>query len=208
MRTTRTAIAALATAGALLAGGGAALAGEGPGQGSDKGSRCQRIVEGIAAKQGITVTALEAKLKQRALERINAALAADRITQDQANTLEAKVDAWKLCSGGGAKVRHATRLHAVALGSMIAGAVDYLDITRAQLREDLRTGKSLADIATAKGKSVPELKARMLEKITAKLNKAFSDGKLTAERRGALLDRYGKLADRLIAMTFKKPSST
>ena len=203
MRTTRTAIAALATAGALLAGGGAALAGEGPGQGSDKGSRCQRIAEGIAAKQGVTVAELEAKLKQLALERINAALAAGRITQDQAGKLKAKVDVWKLCSGGLAKVRHAKRLHVVAVGSMIAGAIDYLDITPQKLREDLRAGKSLADIATAEGKTVSGLKSRMLEKITARLNKAFADGKLTAEQRDALLQRYGKLADRLIAKTFK-----
>ena len=68
-------------------------------------------------------------------------------------------------------------------------------------------GKSLGEIAKAKGKSVSGLKTAMLAKIKARLDKAVADDKLTDERRDALMERYGKLADRLIAKTHKPKSS-
>ena len=212
MRLTGIAIATLVAAGALLAGGGVAVAGEGHGQGTaSNGDRCLRFVARIAERQGISVAELEAKWKQKAIAGINAARAADRITEDQAKKLKARVGAWKLCDGSlrkaGAKARQAARLHAAAVGSMIAGAVDYLDVTRQELRTAWRAGKSLGDIAEAKGKSVAGLKTAMLAKIKARLDKAATDDKLSDERRDALLEGYGKLADRLIDKAFKPPSS-
>jgi hypothetical protein len=208
MKLTGIAIATLVAAGALLAGSGVALAGQSQGQGTAAGGdRCQRFVARIAERQGISVAQLEAKWKQKAIERIDAARAAGRLTADQATRLKARIADWKFCDGSlrkaGAKARQAARLHAVAVGSMIAGAIDYVDITRKELFAEWRSGKSLGNIATAQGKSVSGLKTAMLAKITARLDKAVTDDKLTDERRDALLERYGKLADRLIAKTLK-----
>ncbi len=129
------------------------------------------------------------------------------MTADQATKLKARIAEWKFCDGSlrkaGAKARQAARLHAVAVGSMIAGAIDYVDITRKDLFAEWRAGKSLGEIATAKGKSVSGLKTAMLAKVKARLDKAVADDKLTDERRDALLERYGKLADRLIAKTLQ-----
>ncbi len=47
----------------------------------------------------------------------------------------------------------------------------------------------------------------MLAKVKARLDKAVADDKLTDARRDALMERYGKLADRLIAKTHKHKSS-
>ena len=214
MKLTGIAVATLVAAGALLAGGGTALAGGEQGQGTvskGDGDRCQRFVARIAEKQGITVAALETKWKQKATEHINAALAAGRITDDQAKKLKARVDEWKLCDASTRKARPKPHrdggLHVVAAGSMVAGAIDYLDVTRKDLFAAWRAGKSLADIAEAKRKSVADLKTAMLAKIKARLDKAVADDKLTDERRDALMERYGKLADRLIEKAFKPKSS-
>jgi hypothetical protein len=212
MKLTGIAIATLVAAGALLAGSGVAVAGQGHGQGTAaNGDRCQRFVARIAERQGISVAELEAKWKQKAIERIDAARAAGRLTADQATKLKARIAEWKFCDGSlrkaGAKARQAAHLHAIAVGSMIAGAIDYVDMTRKDLFAAWRSGKSLGDIATAKGKSVSGLKTAMLAKVKARLDKAVAGDKLTDERRDALLERYGKLADRLIAKTVKpKPS--
>ena len=212
MKLTGIAIATIVAAGALLAGGGIAVAGTGQGQGTaSNGDRCQRFVARIAEKQGISVAALEAKWKQKALSGIDAALAAGRITSDQAAKLKARVTEWKFCDGSlrqaRAKTHRVGRLNAAAVASMVAGAVDYLDVTGKELRTAWRAGKSLGDIAQAKGKSVSGLKAAMLAKLTARLDKAVADDRLTDERRDALVERYGKLADGLIAKTHKpKPS--
>lgn len=204
MRFMRTAITTLVVGGALLTGGGAALADDGHGQGASgtRQERCLRMAERIAERQGLTVAQLEAKLRQKALDRIDAALKAGKLTEEQAAALRQRVNGWKLCSrmvGGGGQGKH-VRFAAVA--SMMAGALDYLDLSRNELRAQLKAGKSLGDIATATGKSVSGLKQAMLAKITARLDKAVTDGKLTDERRDAMLERYGKLADRLIEKHF------
>jgi hypothetical protein len=200
MRITRTAITTLVLAGALLAGSGAALADDGQGKGAagTKQERCQRVAQRIAERQGLTVAQLEAKLRQRALDRIDAALKAGKLTEQQAASLRQRVNEWKLCAAsvGG---RHARHVHFAAVASMLAGAAHYLDLTGGELRSELKAGKSLGDIATAKGLSISGLKQAMLAKITARLDKAVTDGKLTGRRRDALLEGYGKLADRLIA---------
>ena len=208
MTTTRTAMMTLAVAGALLYGGGAALADDGHGQGSAtaRQERCQRLVERIAERQGITVEQLEAKLRQRALDGIETALKAGRITGQQAAKLRQRVNEWKLCDGSLTR-RHGSHVQAAAVGSMLAGAAHYLGLTRDQLRQQLTAGKSLEQIAAGKSLSVTGLKDAMLAKIKARLDKAVADGKLTDARRDALLERYGKLADWLLEKSFKPATS-
>ena len=159
-------------------------------------------MERIAKRQGISVAELEAKLRERAMAASTPPWRPAGSTRAVPPTLKTRVNAWKLCDGSArkavAKVRHAKRLHARVVASMVAGAVGYLDVTRVELREDLRDGKSLRDIAVAKSKSVTGLKTAMLEKIATRLDKAVAAGTLTDDRRDALLERYGKLADRLI----------
>jgi hypothetical protein len=200
----RTAITTLVVGGALLTGGGAALADDGHGQGAagTRQERCLRMAERIAERQGLTVAQLEAKLRQKTLDRIEAALKAGKLTDEQAAALKKRVNEWKLCSGMSGGRGHGKHLRFAAVASMMAGAADYLDLSRSELRSELKAGKSLGDIATAKGKSVSGLKQAMLAKITARLDKAVTDGKLADARRDALLERYGKLADRLIEKHF------
>jgi hypothetical protein len=210
MTTMRTAVTTLVVAGAVLAGGGAAaLADDGHGQnGSAKRQeRCLQMAQKAAERQGLTVAQLEAKLRQHALDRIDAAAKAGKLTADQAAALKQRVNGWKLCDGkalrGVGKVARARVAHAgMAVASMMAGALKYLDLTPAELRKELKAGKSLGDLATAAKLSVGGLKTAMLAGITTRLDKAVTDKKLTAAQRDALLARYGKLADRLIEKSF------
>ena len=204
MKLTGITIATLVAAGAVLAGGGVAVAGQGQDQGTAaNGDRCQRFVARIAERQGVSVAELEAKWKQKAIEGINAALAAGRLTADQATKLKGRIAEWKLCDGSlrkaGTKARQAARLHAAAVASMIAGAIDYVDITRRDLFAEWRAGKSLGEIATSKGKSIPGLKTAMLAKIKARLDKAVTDDKLdgrAARRAPGALREARRPADR------------
>jgi hypothetical protein len=49
-------------------------------------------------------------------------------------------------------------------------AAGYLGLSQAQLRSELQSGKSLADVARARGKSVSGLKSTMLGAITSWVN--------------------------------------
>jgi hypothetical protein len=209
----RMTIAALTATAALVAAGGTALASGGPGPGSDqdRAARCQQMAERIAKRQGVTVAELEAKLKERALARVAAALETKRITEEQARTLRSRIGAWKLCSGTAAKAAaeawQAKRFHLFALSSMVRSGYAYLDLSREKLRQELRSGRSLGESADDQpGKSAAGLKTAMLAKITERLAKAVGADTLTDARRDALLERYGALADRLIAK--KKPKQS
>ena len=87
---------------------------------------------------------------------------------------------------------------------MLGAAAVYLDLSREQLGAELRSGKSLADVALAEGKTVAGLKAAMLAPATAKLAKAVQSGRITALQREVALEQLGKLADRLIERSAKR----
>ena len=190
-------IAALATAGALLAGGGTALADDGDGA----GKRCERLLERIAEKRGITVAELQAKLKERALERIEAALKDGRISEERAQELRTRVNEGKAC-GLLKQARQARMHHQRAVKRLLAGAANYLGLTKEELRAELRSGKTLKQLAEGQGKSVSGLVDAMLAPVKESLDKAVSEGKITDERRDAILQRLTELANRLVERTF------
>ena len=61
-----------------------------------------------------------------------------------------------------------------------APVASYLGLSQAELRTQLRSGKSLAQVATAQGKTVAGLKAAILADAKQKLDQAVADGRLTA----------------------------
>jgi len=91
----------------------------------------------------------------------------------------------------GAKRHHAS-------GVMLRAAVQYLQLDRATLAKDVRSGQTLAQIATARGKSVDGLEAAMVTAVKTKLDARVSAGKLTSAREQVLLARVQKVADRLV----------
>ena len=81
---------------------------------------------------------------------------------------------------------------------VLPAAAAYLGVTPAALRADLRSGKSLAQIATAKGKSVDGLKAALIAAIKTRVDAAKASGKLNAARADRLLQRAPQLVERLV----------
>ena len=82
-------------------------------------------------------------------------------------------------------------MNGAATGSAIA---DYLGLTTAELQAERETGKSLADIAAERGRSVDGLVEVMLDQIAANL---AANTHLTEEQRA---DRLAVLEDRVTAM--------
>jgi hypothetical protein len=91
----------------------------------------------------------------------------------------------------GAKRHHAP-------GVLLKAAAQYLQIDRAELFKDVRSGQTLAQIATARGKSVDGLEAAMVAAVKAKLDAAVTAGRLSAAQEQAKLARVQKLVDRLV----------
>lgn len=78
------------------------------------------------------------------------------------------------------------------VGDVLAATRDYLGLTQADLAKAMREGKSLGDIANATaGKSRDGLVAQLVAAANAKIDKAVTDGKLTAEAATALRAQVG-----------------
>lgn len=72
-------------------------------------------------------------------------------------------------------------------------AAETLGMTRPELRSELRSGKSLADVAADKGVPLEELTAALRAEAVKRLDEAVAEGRLTraeADRRKAVLDGH------------------
>ena len=104
---------------------------------------------------------LENAYKAAALERLDAAVAAGRLTEEQADAIRERIESGDFlgqppsASVRRARLRGRRPLH-------LERAADYLGLTEAELHEQLRDGQSLAEIAKAEGKSVDGLKQALL----------------------------------------------
>jgi hypothetical protein len=77
-------------------------------------------------------------------------------------------------------------------------AADYLGLSQAQLRSELQSGKSLADVAKAQGKPVSGLKSTILGAITSWIN---ASSKLSASQKAAILSEVRDHVDAIVNMT-------
>jgi len=192
-RTRLTALAGLAVLAA--AGGSVALAGSDPGSPGAREARCQDQLAKIAARHGIGVAELQARIEARLLARIEAAERSGRIGAEQAATLRARVRTGSIC----AAFEHAPARRA-ARGAL-AAAAEFLGLSKAELRAQL-PGTSLAALAERQGKSVTDLKAAMLAPAKERLAAAVAAGRITQERSALVLARLEKLVDRLAQRVF------
>jgi lambda repressor-like predicted transcriptional regulator len=111
--------------------------------------------------------------------------------------------------GGGPMLRfHGPRLGVGPLGppgegffpgfDLIDRAADYLGTDAADVRKALSDGKSLADLAKDKGKSVEGLKETLRDAIRADVDKAVDKGALTKEQGDRVADKLSATVDELV----------
>jgi lambda repressor-like predicted transcriptional regulator len=189
MRLDRYAVGALLGASALLVGGGAALAGNGKGP-----ERCDAMLAKIAEKRGVSVEALKTDLQKNLLERIDAALAAGKISPERAAALKQRVSEGNLCRAGKVQKHRAVR-------GMMRAAAEFLGLDREELRAQL-PGNSLAGLAQKQGKSVDALTAAMVAPAKERLAKAVANGKISQQRADEALEKLEALAGKLAAKVF------
>jgi len=94
--------------------------------------------------------------------------------------------------GPGGPLRHGHGLRAFGpgfgpVGDAFGHLADALGITGAQLRTQLRAGKSIGDIAKAQGKSLDDVRASLKADTKTALDKAVKHGDLTQKQADDLL---------------------
>ena len=164
------------------------------------------LADDVAARLGVSPDKLRDAFKAALTARIDAAVAAGRLTPEQGAKLKQRIEK---ANGLGVGIRKAfAERHKALVGRIAAkgkglgAAADYLGMTRETLRSELGKGQSLAQIARAKGKSVDGLEAAMLAPVEAALAQGVGNGRLTQQRADELL---GRLADRIERLVQRVP---
>jgi len=209
MKRSRTVVIAGAVVLAAVAGGGAALAASHE-WGSDQR---QAVINDAAGRLGVTPSALQNAFKGALKDQIEAAVTAGKLTRAQADAIEAKIDAGQgLGFGGPGRGPGGPGGHfgpgggmRGILGPSLDAATSYLGLTEAQIRTQLQSGKTLAQIATAQGKTADGLVGALVTAETAQLAKAVQAGKLTAAQQTQILATLKQRVTDLVNGTFPGP---
>jgi hypothetical protein len=195
-RTLVLAVAALAVAG----GGGAAVAASHGGSPSP-----EAFLESLAEHLGVSTDELEDAARAAALDQVDAALEAGRITEEEAERLRERIREGEAPLFFGPRVFGGHHHHGgKVLVSKLEAAAEYLDLTNAELRERLEGGQSLADVARAEDKSVEGLKQAILDDAEQRLNEAVEEGELTRQRADEMLERLRGRIDELVERDFEE----
>ena len=167
----------------VVVGAGAAIGATGALSPKDES---QAVVDDAAKQLGVTPNQLTAALKQALKNRVDAAVAAGRLTQAQGKELKARIDAGDapLLGFGGPGFGHHGGPRGMHAG--LDAAADYLGLTEAQLHTAFESGKTLAHVAKSKGKSVDGLVAAMVADEKADLAAAVKAGRLTQAQANAI----------------------
>jgi hypothetical protein len=192
----RKALAVVIVATAVVVGAGAAIAASGDSSPSPKS-----FFDAVAKHLGVSSQKLEDATKAAAIDQVDAALAQGRITKAQADALKARIQSGDyppfFGPGFGPGFGHFHRGPPL-FGERLSAAADYLGLTQAELRTKLSSGRTLANIAKARGKSVDGLKQAILDDAKAKLDAAVKEGKLTQAEADEIYARMKSHVDDLV----------
>jgi len=194
----------------LVAGAGAALAvaGAGGAVAATKltpSEESAAIVDDAAKQLGVTPERLSQALRQAFAKRIDEAVEEGLLSEEAAELLQERLEAGELPLVGGPLLKsrgpgHRGFGHALHFG--LEAAASYLGVTEAELREALRAGRSLAEVARAERKPVGGLVDALVREQTARLDQAVQTGTLDRARREEIASR---LRDRIERMVEAQP---
>ena len=196
----------------VLAGAGGAYAatqqGSSPTAPPDPAAEQKAFLDDVANRLNVPRDKLDAAIKGAATDRIDAAVASGRLTKEQADEAKKRIESATGLPLLGLRPRVPGPAGGPGFGPLGIGpresldaAAKFLGLTDDELRTELQSGKSLAGVAKDKGKSTDDLKAAMKSAITAELDQAVKDKRLTADQRTSILSGLDARLDDLINNT-------
>jgi hypothetical protein len=175
----------------------------------DPATEQKAFLDDLANRLNVTRDKLDEALKGAAGDRIDAAVAAGRLTKEQGDEAKKRIASSTgvpLPGLGGGGFGHGRGGpggpgFGFGPGMSLSAAAKFLGVSDDELRTQLRDGKSLADVAKDKGKTTADLKAAMKTAITSELDQRVKDNKLTAAERTKILADIDARLDDLINNT-------
>lgn len=152
------------------------------------------VVEDAAKQLGVDPAKLSDALEQALENRIDKAVDNGMLTKEQAGAMKERIEAgdFPLFAGpllgpplgGPHRGGFGLRMHGFR---DLDAAAAFLGVTGAQLRESLESGKTLAEVAKEKGKSVDALVNAIVAEKTERLDQAVEDGRMTKAQRDEIV---------------------
>jgi hypothetical protein len=186
-------IVAGAVAGLAVAGGGAAVAAA---QFTSPKQESQAVVNDAAKQLGIQPSKLSAALEHALENRVDAAVAAGRLTKAQGEELKQRIEAGDVPLFGGPGFGRGGEFHHLVPFGGLDTAATYLGLTEAQLEIRIRDGETLSQIAKAQDKPASGLVDAMVAALQKHLDQAVREGRLTeAQEKQVLADAKARITD-------------
>jgi hypothetical protein len=166
----------------------------------DPKQESQAVVEDAAEQLGVEPSELSEALKDALANRVDEAVEAGQLTEEQGAELKERIESGDvpLLGLGGPGFGH--RVHHV--GDLDAAA-SYLGMTEASLMAAIEDGKTLAEIAEDRGKSVEGLVNALVEDAEAELQAAVDAERLTDAQRDSIVSG---LKERITHLVNERPS--
>ena len=172
----------------------------------------QAFLNDVAKRLHVSPQQLSSALSGAYLDQLQAEVKAGRLSQAQANALKQRLSGSATAVpfgllGPGPRAFHLFpgvprplpgapgafpgrgRFGGIGLFGAVAGAASYLGLTNQQLVQQLSSGKSLAQIATSKGKSVSGLEQAITAAVKTQLDRLVAAKLITAAREQRILKR-------------------
>jgi hypothetical protein len=156
----------------------------------------------IAGTSGVSVTALENAITIAAQSRLDRAVAAGLLTPTQEQTVLSRLDAR---IGTLVNVQHPAAHIAFALrlrAAVVRLSARYLGVAPTALRADLRSGQTLAQLASANGKTASGLEQAVVNAVKTRLDQAVAAGNLTTQDETTVLGNLQTRLDQAVNHNF------
>jgi AraC-like DNA-binding protein len=155
----------------------------------------------VARILNVSPDQLTSAFKQAGRETVQQAVQDGKLTQDQANRILQRIDQGRFFFGPffgmrGPAVHFDLRRHLDALAG-------FLGMNTTDLMNELRSGKSLAQVAQEHGKSRDALKNFLTQQFNQAVDQLVQQGRLTQDQANNAKTRFQQNLDRLIDATFK-----
>ena len=158
------------------------------------------VVEDAAKQLGVDPAKLSAALQQALENRIDEAVRAGRLTEKQGEAMKARIEAgdFPLFAGPGFGNRGFGHRGFRDLDAAAA----FLGVGEDALRERLRDGETLAEVAKAEGKPVDALVTAIVAGTTKRLDAAVAAGRITKAQRDEIVASLKQRTTEIVNGTF------
>lgn len=151
----------------------------------------QAVINDAANQLGVEPSELSNALEQALKNRVDAAVEDGRLTEEQGARMKERIDAGDAPLFGFKPHRFHHRGHHGPGGPLLGrfdAAADYLGLNQQQLHDALRSGKTLAQVARDRDKSVDGLIDAMVDEASKKLDEVVESGKMTVAEKAEMLE--------------------